>query len=65
MKEGSDLNDVSDEELYFAYLLHAHAQGYGASKPPKNFRDLLEERALSNWLRYWDSAKWTYSRIVQ
>ena len=25
VKEGSDLNEASDEELYFAYLLHAHA----------------------------------------
>ena len=65
MKEGSALNDVSDEELYFAYLLHAHAKGYGANKPNKSFRDLLEERALSNWLRYWDPSKWTYSRTIE
>ena len=25
VKEGSGLEEVTDEELYFAYLLHAHA----------------------------------------
>ena len=59
-KNKTFVHNLSDSELYYAYLLYGQAGELGAKSPPsENLNDLLADRAINHWLKNFKPEKWT------
>ena len=58
-----NMEELSDKELYYAHMLYNNAGVYGAKSPPSsNFKDLIADRAVNDWLKNFKPEKWTMKR---
>jgi len=63
LKNVASLPELSDEELYFAYLLSRNAGAFGAKDENwSELVNLMTERSKNDWLPSFNQDKWTMKR---
>ncbi len=61
------VKDLSDQELYYAYLLNQNASEYGLSGNSlgKPLQEILVSKANIEWLPNFNADKWTLKKVIR